>query len=89
MSKEIIINADMAEEVRIAIIEKGRLVDLDIETQSRAKHKGNIYKGIVSNVEDSLEAVFVDFGEEKQGFLPLSEIRPDLYPENLKNALQI
>ncbi|MEI6806749.1 MAG: Rne/Rng family ribonuclease [Myxococcaceae bacterium] len=86
MSKEIIINADMAEEVRIAIIEKGRLVDLDIETQSRAKHKGNIYKGIISNIEDSLEAVFVDFGEEKQGFLPLSEIRPDLYPEDLKNS---
>src|SRR3989338_671639 len=86
MSKEIIINADMAEEVRIAIIEKGRLVDLDIETQSRAKHKGNIYKGIVSNIEDSLEAVFVDFGEEKQGFLPLSEIRPELYPESLKNT---
>lgn len=86
MSKEIIINADMAEEVRIAIIEKGRLVDLDIETQSRAKHKGNIYKGIVSNIEDSLEAVFVDFGEEKQGFLPMSEIRPDLYPEELKTS---
>lgn len=86
MSKEIIINADMAEEVRIAIIEKGRLVDLDIETQSRAKHKGNIYKGIISNIEDSLEAVFVDFGEEKQGFLPLSEIRPDLYPEGFKKG---
>ncbi len=86
MSKEIIINADMAEEVRIAIVEKGRLVDLDIETQSRAKHKGNIYKGIISNIEDSLEAVFVDFGEEKQGFLPLSEIRPDLYPEDLRNS---
>ena len=86
MSKEIIINADMAEEVRIAIVENGRLVDLDIETQSRAKHKGNIYKGIVSNIEDSLEAVFVDFGEEKQGFLPLSEIRPELYPESLKNT---
>ncbi|MES2504230.1 MAG: Rne/Rng family ribonuclease [Myxococcota bacterium] len=86
MSKEIIINADMAEEVRIAIVENGRLVDLDIETQSRAKHKGNIYKGIISNIEDSLEAVFVDFGEEKQGFLPMSEIRPELYPDALRKT---
>ncbi len=86
MSKEIIINADMAEEVRIAIIQGGRLLDLDIETHARAKHKGNIYKGIISNIEDSLEAVFVDFGEEKQGFLPMSEVRPELYPESMRNA---
>ncbi|MBH1988956.1 MAG: Rne/Rng family ribonuclease [Myxococcaceae bacterium] len=89
MSKEIIINADMAEEVRIAIVENGRLVDLDIETQKRAKHKSNIYKGIVSNIEDSLEAVFVDFGDEKQGFLPLSEIRPDLIPESCRNSKKV
>ena len=69
MSKEIIINADMAEEIRIAIVENGRLADLDIETQSRTKHKGNIYKGIVSNIEDSLDAAFVEFGEGKQAFL--------------------
>ena len=59
MAKEIIVNADMAEEVRIAILEDGKLIDLDIETISRAKHKGNIYKGIISNIEDSLDAAFV------------------------------
>ena len=85
MSKEIIINADMAEEIRIAIIENNRLADLDIEAQSRTKHKGNIYKGIISNIEDSLDAAFVEFGEEKQAFLPLSEIRPELFPPELKN----
>jgi ribonuclease E len=84
MSKEIIINAEMAEEVRIAIVENSRLVDLDIETQSRTKHKGNIYKGIVSNIEDSLDAAFVEFGEEKQAFLPMTEIRPELYPAELR-----
>lgn len=89
MSKNIIVNADIAEEIRIAIIENGKLLDLDIETQIRAKHKGNIYKGIVSNIEDSLEAAFVDFGEEKQGFLPVSEIRPDIYSESLKNIKKI
>ncbi len=86
MSKKIIINANIAEEIRIAIINNGKLLDLDIETQGRIKLKGNIYKGIISNIEDSLEAVFVDFGEEKQGFLPMSEIRPDIYLESVKNT---
>lgn len=85
MSKEIIINANMAEEVRIAILEKGRLIDLDIETSVKAKHKGNIYKGIISNIEDGLDAAFVEIGEERQAFLPLSEVRPSIFPEELKN----
>lgn len=84
MAKEIIINAEMAEEVRIAIVENSRLIDLDIETQSRTKHKGNIYKGIISNIEDSLDAAFVEFGEDKQAFLPMAEIRPELYPAELR-----
>lgn len=81
MSKKVIINASMAEEIRIAILENGKLVDLDIETQSRTKHKGNVYKGIISNVEDSLDAAFVDIGEGKQAFLALSEIRPEILGE--------
>lgn len=89
MSKEIIINAEMAEEVRIAIVENGRLIDLDIETQSRTKHKGNIYKGIISNIEDSLDAAFIEFGEDKQAFLPLSEIRPELYPAELRGQRRV
>ncbi|MCA9506908.1 MAG: Rne/Rng family ribonuclease [Myxococcales bacterium] len=89
MSKEIIINASMAEEVRIAILEKGRLIDLDIETSVKAKHKGNIYKGIISNIEDGLDAAFVEIGEERQAFLPLSEIRPSIYPDSLKNKKKV
>lgn len=81
--KEIIVNASMAEEVRIAIVESGKLVDLDIETSVKAKHKGNIYKGIISNIEDGLDAAFVDIGEERQAFLPLSEIRPNIFPPEL------
>jgi ribonuclease E len=84
MSKQMIINANAAEEIRVAIVENKRLVDLDFEIQSRTKQKGNIYKGIVANVEDSLEAAFIEFGDDKQGFLPLSEIRPGIYPEALK-----
>lgn len=89
MSREIIINANLAEEVRIAIIEGGRLVDLDIETAVKAKHKGNIYKGIISNIEDGLDAAFVEIGEARQAFLPLSEVRPSMYPPELKDKKKV
>ncbi len=84
MQKQMIINASASEEIRVAIIEGDRLVDLDIDNTSRSKQKGNIYKGIVANVEDSLEAAFIEFGDDKQAFLALSEIRPSLYPPELK-----
>ena len=89
MAKKIIINANMAEEVRIAILENDQIIDLDIETSTKAKHKGNIYKGIVSNIEDGLEAAFIDIGEDKQAFLPLSEIRPAIYPEHTANKKKV
>ena len=84
MTKIMIVNAKMAEEVRVAILKENRLLDLDIETQSRTKQKGNIYKGVVANIEDSLEAAFIEYGEGRQGFLPLSELRPALYPGGKK-----
>lgn len=88
-NKEIIINANLAEEVRIAILEDSRLVDLDIETAVKAKHKGNIYKGIISNVEDGLDAAFVEIGEERQAFLALTEVRPSLYPPQLHGKKRV
>jgi ribonuclease E len=84
MSKQMIVNATASEEVRVAIIENNRLLDLDYDNQSRTKNKGSIYKGIVANVEDSLEAAFVEFGSGRQGFLALSDIRPAIYPPDLK-----
>lgn len=89
MTKQMIINASAPEEIRVAILDggpEGRLLDLDIENQARTKHKGNIYKGIVANVEDSLEAAFIEFGDDKQAFLALSEVRPALYPPELKGV---
>ncbi len=86
MSKKMIVNASAAEEVRVAILENNQLIDLDIESGARIKQKGNIYKGIISNVEDGLEAAFVEFGEDKQGFLALSEVRRAMYPEKFKNV---
>ncbi|SFV88539.1 Ribonuclease E [hydrothermal vent metagenome] len=71
---QILINATHSEEIRVAIIKNKKLTDLNIETSLNQKHKGNIYKGKISRVEQSLEAAFVDYGKEKQGFLPFKEV---------------
>jgi ribonuclease E len=72
--KRILINATHEEELRVAMVDGQRLFDLDIDTPSREQKKGNIYKGKITRVEPSLEAVFVDYGAERQGFLPLKEV---------------
>lgn len=72
--KRILINATHEEELRVAMVDGQRLYDLDIDVPSRGQKKGNIYKGKITRVEPSLEAVFVEYGSEKQGFLPLKEI---------------
>ncbi|MBC8118079.1 MAG: ribonuclease E/G, partial [Burkholderiaceae bacterium] len=72
--KRMLFNATHAEELRVAIVEGQRLVDLDIETAGREQRKSNIYKGVVTRVEPSLEACFVDYGEERHGFLPFKEV---------------
>jgi ribonuclease E len=72
--KRMLFNATHAEELRVAIVDGQRLVDIDIETAGREQRKSNIYKGIITRVEPSLEACFVDYGEERHGFLPFKEI---------------
>ncbi|MGR3912968.1 MAG: Rne/Rng family ribonuclease, partial [Gammaproteobacteria bacterium] len=72
--KRMLFNATHPEELRVAIVDGQRLIDLDLESAVRAEKKGNIYKAVVTKVEPSLEAAFVDFGTAKQGFLPLKEI---------------
>jgi ribonuclease E len=72
--KRILINATHEEELRVAMIDGQRLFDLDIAVPSREQKKGNIYKGKITRVEPSLEAVFVEYGSERQGFLPLKDI---------------
>lgn len=64
----ILINATHKEEIRVAIVKNKKLTDLNIETSLNQKNKGNIYKGKISRVEQSLEAAFVDYGKERQGF---------------------
>lgn len=72
--KRMLFNATHPEELRLAVVDGQKLLDLDIESTSYQQKKGNIYKGRVTRVEPSLEAAFVDYGTERQGFLPLKEI---------------
>jgi ribonuclease E len=69
-----LINATQAEERRLAIVDGQKLLDYEIEIEGREQRKGNIYKAVVTRVEPSLEACFVDYGEERHGFLPFKEI---------------
>src|SRR3990172_5673611 len=72
--KRILFNATHPEELRLAIVDGQKLLDLDIESSTYQQKKGNIYKAKITRVEPSLEAAFVDYGSERQGFLPLKEI---------------
>ncbi|MEM1433316.1 MAG: Rne/Rng family ribonuclease [Pseudomonadota bacterium] len=72
--KRMLINATQPEEVRVAVVDGQKLIDLDIENREREQKKSSIYKARITRVERSLEAAFVDFGAERHGFLPLKEI---------------
>ncbi|MEQ1438625.1 Rne/Rng family ribonuclease [Fontimonas sp. SYSU GA230001] len=90
--KRILINATQREELRVAIVDGQRLIDLDIETAAREQKKGNVYKGRITRVEPSLEACFVDYGGERHGFLPAKEIARSYFKDgksgNLRDQLQ-
>jgi ribonuclease E len=75
------VNAADPEEFRVAIVEEGQMEELALESASREATKANIYKGIVVNIEPSLQASFVNYGGERHGFLPLSEVHEDWYQE--------
>ncbi|WED42317.1 Rne/Rng family ribonuclease [Legionella cardiaca] len=75
--EKMLINATQAEEVRVALVKNNHLYDLDLECPAEVKKKGNIYKAIVTRREPSLDAVFVEYGAKRQGFLPLKEIAPE------------
>lgn len=79
-----LINAAQTGESRVAIVEDENLVEINIETVVREKTKGNIYHGIVTHVEPSFQAAFVDFGGKRHGFLPMSEIKPQYYDKRIE-----
>ncbi len=72
--KRMLINATQPEELRVAIVDGQQLFNLDIESPGREQKKANIYKGVITRIEPSLEAAFVEYGADRHGFLPLKEI---------------
>ncbi len=77
--KRILINATQPEELRVAVVEGSRLYNFDIETRTRRQVKSNIYKGIITRIEPSLEAAFIDYGADRHGFLPLKDVARSTY----------
>ena len=77
--KRMLFNATQAEELRVAIVDGQKLIDLDIESANKEERKGNIYKATITHIEPSLEAAFVDYGSERYGFLPFKEISRSCY----------
>jgi ribonuclease E len=94
--KRMLFNATQAEELRVAIVDGQKLIDLDIESANKEQRKSNIYKAIITRLEPSLEAAFVDYGGERHGFLPFKEVartyfRADMEPGRAKiqDALKV
>jgi ribonuclease E len=81
--KRMLINATQAEERRLAIVDGQKLLDYEIEIEGREQRKGNIYKAVVTRVEPSLEACFVDYGEDRHGFLPFKEISKQYFAQGV------
>ncbi len=79
MKNIMLINAKHPEEKRVAIVEDGLLQELEVEYSGKKQTKGNIYKGVITKIQPSIHALFIDFGEGKNGFLSFSEINPSCY----------
>ena len=79
MTKSMLIDAAHLEETRILILEDKKIEDLDFESSTKEQLRGNIYLAKVSRVEPSLRAAFVDYGNDRHGFLPFNEIHPDYF----------
>ena len=90
MSKKILIDTSSDEEIRVAVTENGKLDDFEIEPNKKNAVKGDVYLAKITRVEPSLQAAFIDYGANRHGFLPLTEIHPDYFKiptsdqENLK-----
>lgn len=84
--KRMLMNGTQAEERRLAVVDGQKLLDYEIELEGREQRKGNIYQAVVTRVEPSLEACFVDYGEDRHGFLPFKEISKQYFPEGTSPA---
>ncbi|MGB0127641.1 MAG: Rne/Rng family ribonuclease, partial [Rhodocyclaceae bacterium] len=82
--KRMLFNATQAEELRVAIVDGQKLIDLDIESATKEQRKSNIYKAVITRIEPSLEACFVDYGAERHGFLPFKEVSRAYYKADVE-----
>ncbi len=87
--KRMLFNATQSEELRVAIVDGQKLIDLDIEHAGKEQRKSNIYKGVITRIEPSLEAAFVDYGAERHGFLPFKEVSKSYYQEGANSRSSI
>ncbi len=85
---KLLINAEEPEECRLALLEDGRLESINVSTVTRTQTKNNIYKAKIVAIEPNLQAAFVDYGTDKNGFLPFSEIHPEYYKQNVSEKAQ-
>ncbi|MDZ4142190.1 MAG: Rne/Rng family ribonuclease [Methylotenera sp.] len=87
--KRMLFNATQEEELRVAIVDGQKLIDLDIEHAGKEQRKSNIYKGVITRIEPSLEAAFVDYGMDRHGFLPFKEVARSYYKEGADGRARI
>jgi ribonuclease E len=79
MKKSMLIDAAHLEETRILVLKENIIEDLDFESSTKEQLRGNIYLAKISRVEPSLRAAFVDYGNNRHGFLPFNEIHPNYF----------
>ena len=89
MSRIMFIDGSHREQIRVAVTEKGRVIEFDIESSDKKQTIGNIYLAKVTRVEPSLQAAFVEYGSGRQGFLSFSEIHPDYYQIPLEDRKRL
>ena len=79
MTKRMLIDAEYLEETRVVVTNDNEIEDFDHETTTKKQNRGNLYLAKIARVEPSLQAAFVDYGNERHGFLAFSEIHPDYF----------
>ena len=87
--KRMLFNATQPEELRVAIVDGQKLIDLDIETAGKEQRKSNIYKAVITRLEPSLEACFIEYGGNRHGFLPFKEVSSQYFQPGSSNRPSI
>ena len=87
--ERMLFNATQSEELRVATVDDNKLLDLDFERGNLEQRKSNIYKAVVTRIEPSLEAAFVNYGVERHDFLPFKELAPEFYSKKNKKKKYI